>query len=856
MPASDQNLLDALEHVATMKQAATVLAEVDRSELGAAFCERVVDLAGRDPQGAARLARYAPAVLRAGGDPASVWRARAVGERCRGRWRQSASSFIRSADCATGPDALRLRVGVIDSLARGGHSSRAVAYGLALVARLEPVNAVQAARARLNVGNALLWQSRFAEAVEVLRAARSALQAEGAPLEAAAATLGLSTATLELGRWREGEELALEARNWFSEQDLAGYAALCDVNLGLAELGLGRPDAAFLRLDALLVQTRLAKPEEARVRELLGDACLELNLLDEAVGHYRGALHAHRTMDLRLDQADCAYGMGVALQRQGRPGAAHRQLRRAKDLYASLGNPLYAANAGIKAALVLPRKRRDEAHAECTRLAGVLLKGPNTRFAAEACLACATTAPPQRTRRWLLRAVRLAEAGGSHRVGARALALLAVQTPRRRLVLLRRAFDLLMLARGELSSVVALERFFEGSEDIVRAYLSALLDAPRPRVREALDAVRRTTAAALLDDFVTARRSELPDDVLRQLDDARRTPDDLPGIARRAVGAPHVVGLDRLLGRAAQPTMDVPREHPDVAVYASSTSALYKMERGRALRLPLGLDTLKSDLDWLLFDLQRPMLDREASPEKVEAALAHWATRLACPSGIVCPEPRLWPFPWQALPTGPSVALHPSAGGTGPSLPSNARVLVWRASGLAGAGVELDALRKHFGNVAVCSTVEEARSSLMGEFDLWYVATHGRTNERQPFLSYLDFGGERIYATEVIHSRFRIHAAILAACSTGRIASASSLEPDGWVRTALACGARACVASVWALDDVAASTTLVPALMALREGATLEAALEAGRRACRAVLPHPYFHSALGLYRGLGGIST
>ena len=116
--------------------------------------------------------------------------------------------------------------------------------------------------------------------------------------------------------------------------------------------------------------------------------------------------------------------------------------------------------------------------------------------------------------------------------------------------------------------------------------------------------------------------------------------------------------------------------------------------------------------------------------------------------------------------------------------------------------------------------------------------------------SSLEFADGPLYATEIARSGARCRFAFLSACETGRFSTSLRLEPDGLVRAFLACSARGIVASLWPLDDEAASI-ISPAFYASTErGATVPRAMAEAREVCRESLAHPYFWSSFAIFGG------
>ena len=166
-----------------------------------AFFARLLEVYACDPSRAARLAAHWKAFRDHGDDPALAYRAKGFSDHFGGRWITSAQAFLQAGDLAkdeTSRSAYAL--GAIDSLARGGRIGEALELGERLARDLDERGApVSAARARLNMANALLCIDDNPRAALLFKKVLTIFEREGLAFEEASCRLGLSTANLHSG---------------------------------------------------------------------------------------------------------------------------------------------------------------------------------------------------------------------------------------------------------------------------------------------------------------------------------------------------------------------------------------------------------------------------------------------------------------------------------------------------------------------------------------------------------------------------------------------------------------------------------------------------------------------------------
>jgi CHAT domain-containing protein len=131
----------------------------------------------------------------------------------------------------------------------------------------------------------------------------------------------------------------------------------------------------------------------------------------------------------------------------------------------------------------------------------------------------------------------------------------------------------------------------------------------------------------------------------------------------------------------------------------------------------------------------------------------------------------------------------------------------------------------------------------VGEHNLVHFSVHGKFNEQDPLLSYLEFkpvppDDGHLTAADMFGLPLQKDSlVVLSACETGRIEATHANEILGMVRSLLYAGAGDLVLSSWEVDD--ASTTLWMETF-YREGQNVPPA-EAAQRALVAVKSRPQY---------------
>lgn len=864
------------------KIASTFRQHAKQPGFSAAYFQQVLSSFGSDANQASRLAGHWPHLLKHGDDPALAYRTKGAADRLAGKWLDSAKAFVKSGSLAAlESDKLSFQVGAVDSYARAGRLSLAIALGKKLVKGLEALGeSGLAGRVRLNVGNALLWQDRYREARTWLRKALGDLAAGGFEVEAIYARLGLSTAELFGGSPAEAQMLGQVARDQAREAGLEHTALLAEINVAQAALLQGKADEAlfdFLRLRNALADS----PHDlARIWEFLGDTYLHLNLWQEADNAYQEALSRRRELPA-LNIASACMGVGRAAHHLGDKEASQKALANAARRFGAAGNEIWkaAAQTWLGYAL-LANEASSHAHKLALQAAETARKGRSAWHEAQSRLLAAESAlhRGQSADEHLRRAEFLVRANGYTSMQWKPKALRCVAAGGSSLPAYRAAFKSLLEARLLTSSQIARSAYLRDKGEFISAYLAALLSKPTPaRVREAVEVVGQSRSAALIDEILTSSAVQLDPEQVRTLEDIRSELNVLeadsqrPNGARRgAIATSHVATLQRRWIEATHALLDrvttSPVSNRPAAIVVQGGEKMFALEAGRAIPLSADSSSIQRTIKWAKFEMLAPMADKTANAEcALELAhdlgstlLAPWISPEAATIAI-CPEDNLWRVPWTVCLSSVSndaevvLSLHPSLVGVADFRPKpDSKVVLWvnRAKDLYHAATEEASLLQRFPDAHVCRTAAEARESLKGNVDLLHVIGHGKHNEANPMFSSLQFEDGSIYAAEIAKSSIRPNFVALSACETGSLSAAFRAEPDGFARAFLARGAKSVIGSLWPLDDEAASLAYERFYDRLSAGDSVVTSLRTARKAVRDWNPHPYFWGSLVLFGG------
>ena len=833
--------------------------------LSAAYFGELARAYASDPARAARLASHWPTFARYGDDVGLAFRAKGASDRMAGRWMASAKAFLRSGELA--PDEVRQNtypIGAIDGLAKAGQVEQALELGNRLAETLDSLaEPEQAARARLNAANALLQVERGMDARQRFEAALPVFARANMAMEEAMCRLGISTTHLYGGDPSIARSEAERALAIAQEEELDFLAALCEMNLAHHLIVSGQADEAFAALRSLRPRLEDSPVDQARLEESIGDACLRLNLVDEAFAAYRLAFDAGRALPA-VDLAHILLGLGESASEID-PPSARQFLRRAQSAYQRIGNHPWQA-AGLAAQVELDPTN------------------PSALRQAESAVQLAEGSPYHETIAYLALAeaqivrhrpsgVALSEAEKRiRRYGFRRFAWRVhygrARSSRQPLRHFRRMFEEILVGRLATSSLGSREGFLRDKSSALRQYLTTLLRKPTDaHVEEVRNVIQSTRGAALVDEILSSGAVVLSDDrraILHQLREeaGREVRVERSQDARSLVSSPvpnrlswteasHVV--QSFDSRLARP------ENEDCVVMVEADGELWALTQGQAIKLPLSAKTLAESLDWFSVEIRMIHTAPQASATEANAILQSLKRGLMDPLArmdvrYVCPDGLLWRVPWDALTDDGAeltLVMHPSFS-TAKAVGAMDRVALWidTPTDLPHAAEEENTVRRAFPQCEVFRTRAAVTESWNRTWDLVHVVGHAHYRQGNPMFSALEFSDGPIYASEIARSGLRTRVACLSACETGRLSLDLREEPNGIVRAFLACGAESVLASLWPLDDQAASLFFQSLYTHSGLATDLPSAVYAARRYVRQWRDHPYYWASLSLFGG------
>ena len=841
-----------------------------------AVFEVVIQLYSEDHGELLKLKPVIKALTKYGDDLALSYRCLGIAERCDGRWKASADAFIHAGALAEGRLLqLSYPIGAIDGLARSGQIDEAIHLGRNLVRKLKRAEyPVIAARARLNLGYALMQQDRYHEAIRELSGIDQVLNAGGYPMDAISSQVALSTSLLFGGKASAARQCAVEAEERAEEAESFLLANIAKGNAAYTHILGGEPDLAVSKLLPLKEVHRDEPVELARVLEYLGDAYTAMNLHSEAIDAFQEALAIGKTFG-SLHLAHLHYGLGRSYLSIGKPDQARGLLTTASNSYRKLGNKNWELAAKVDLAVAeiqcqIPRgnKRLEVAVKSITQ-------GVSPWHHANALISSVENGGSA-TR--LIEAARLTRRWGLSQLDWRIEMSRAVQSSgANRLRRFRKMFQLILADQARTSSVSGRLSFYIDKQVAIRGYLGALLQDPtRQHVQEAVQVIVQTRSVTLLDEVLMSKDSIQLGDNLKLLtgireelnhgrpslgmEGSRRTSNlnrDLDRLRRIWLEGTHTVGQ-----------LDVPEYRSTIALKDSylyltgdETQVLNSDSLGR---LPISESELEQQLDWLNFDIIAPLADPSAPCEAALNGIKMLGEQLLGPVRQghdllgLCPDGQLWRVPWLAcadlvgLSTPIELRLHPGLKGF-QTLDAESTPMVWVAehADLPRAKDEAEQFLKIYPNARICRSANEVRSELRsGRASILHVISHSRYRPGHPMFSSLDFTDGPIVAAEIARSGFRVGLVTLSGCDTARLSGVNRLEPDGLVRAFLACGAGYVVGSAWPLDDEAAMKFYTEFYEAFVKGINIHDALRTARCAVREWKKHPYYWGFPLLYAG------
>ncbi|HLV80505.1 MAG TPA: CHAT domain-containing protein [Chthonomonadaceae bacterium] len=199
----------------------------------------------------------------------------------------------------------------------------------------------------------------------------------------------------------------------------------------------------------------------------------------------------------------------------------------------------------------------------------------------------------------------------------------------------------------------------------------------------------------------------------------------------------------------------------------------------------------------------------------------------------------------------PSSAVWRACRLRGPSSGARAPALIFGLSdpGIAHVQEEVAALKALLPEAEV---YEDAAATLAavpeeGAYRYVHFATHGLFRRDNPLFSALRLADGWLIAHDLSRRRLECDLATLSACRTGLHAVEPGEELLGLARGFLAAGARAVLAGLWAVDDVATAALMQACYARLVTGMGKAAALRQAQQQMRERCPHPYYWAAFAL---------
>ncbi len=826
------------------------------SDFDTLFLARMLSFYGRDNVALTHLGKHWKKLVRIYPNSPHLFRAGGIFERSNGRWLASAQAFLDSGlHSKHRIEKWSFQVGAIDSLARAGRIEQAIELANRihrnLMRQKEPG---LAARALLNLGNALVYQDRMVEARSVLKRALSLLDEQQMPLERASCLLAQSSAHLFGGHPSEAGRLAEQVLTLATSLEADYLVKLAQLNIAIVKIITGRSDDALEDLFKLKDAFDESPMDRSRVQEYLGDAYLRLNLWTEARESYEAAIDGVGNVT-PLHRANLRLGMAqVELAMSNRAGA-QTQFRTAAQLYRKIQNDPWvgACFVGIAQAVSNPGERQK-------LLQAALNLTKTSPF--HQCLCLLERANPKD----INRADALIKKRGYRFLGWRVSYLLAkaATNPRPHY---RQMFKCILENRLSVRSLSSRMGFLRDKSDPIREYLDWLLRKPtKDRVDEALDVVLQSRSVTLLEEI--ASRENIPAEFFVRIAEIRESVSqveaDLPGTRRH--GYRTIRGSGTLISQAIRSiggTRPNSVQASNPVVMIESQSQIFAIHDRKLLDCRASVAELSQRLKWLSFELLAPMAEPTADHLEAESMLCDlgnmFKSVLQSNAQVLCLDGMLWRIPWTAcsviagMEKEWSLCMHPNLGGSiSQSLNPKSKVLILygRSKDLPCAQREAEAIIDRFSNHRVATSVKEAQLALNESYDAVHVVSHAIHRADNPMFSSIEFEDGPLFATEIARSTLRVKLATLSACETGSVSLAMRDEPDGLARAFLARGASDVIASQWPLDDESAFQQFVIIYDLMTHGLSAQTALFRARCINRESKRHPYYWGALVLYTG------
>lgn len=419
-----------------------------------------------------------------------------------------------------------VQVSRLHALAVLGRYDEAIAAGRGALELLSTSgDDLAAGKVEQNLGNIHWRREQYAEAEQLLRAARARFERTGDALQLAQVDNNLAGVLALQYRFAEASEHYELAHARADALGLEVTRAEVAVNLGCLALARGDYGRALAELEgarrrysALELPHKLANAEKE-----LADAYLELNLLPEAADLYERAIPAFEGLGMRAEVGWTNANQGRVLLQLGRADEAHERLVRARDVFVAEDNRVGEAMVTLAQAELHLRSGDDAAAADLARRAEELLSNAGTAgrlllaswLRGETARRLGETAEAQRI---LTAAVDAAEAGQLPHVAQRchtSLGLLAASNGDAPTA--RREFERAVELIEALGAPLPAEEFRTAfSSDKLVPYVElvrlALARGSQEGVVEAFDLVERARSRVLADLMADVPRDAAPTD--------------------------------------------------------------------------------------------------------------------------------------------------------------------------------------------------------------------------------------------------------------------------------------------------------------------------------------------------------
>lgn len=249
-------------------------------------------------------------------------------------------------EASNSPEAARIQLATLHSLARQGRHVEAIAAGVRARDVFQSADeSVQSARAEINIGAVERMRGEPALAIEAFARARGCLTHE--PVLRAQLESNCAEAQLDLGRFDEAAKAFRESLRAFEAAGLARAAAIVEGNLadlfarqGLLEAALRHFEHAQQKFGSLA-----APGDAARLEVEYADALAATGLRAEAIDAYTHALPVLREHKLAWEVMRGELGLGRSLLDVARIDEAETALSRAESTAETLGNRAAMARA-------------------------------------------------------------------------------------------------------------------------------------------------------------------------------------------------------------------------------------------------------------------------------------------------------------------------------------------------------------------------------------------------------------------------------------------------------------------------------------------------------------------------------